>query len=90
MLFNIPYNSIRRRVSIAQLQRLQVLLPVSGIGYLYSKIGIPGRRDAELHGSFDCLCDNTAKKESWTNRKKKKKDWWIFMPIMLTLNNHEL
>lgn len=62
MLFNILYNSIRRRVSIAQLQRLQVLLPVSGIGYLYSKIGIPGRRDAELHGSFDCLCDNTAKK----------------------------
>lgn len=52
VLFNIPYNSIRRRISIAQLQRLQLLLPVSGVGYFYTRIGIPGRRDEGLHGSF--------------------------------------
>lgn len=62
MLFNIPYNSIRRRVSIAQFQRLQVLLPALSISYLYGKIGIPGRKDSEFHESFDYLCDNIANK----------------------------
>lgn len=37
---------------VAQLQRLQLLLAVSGIGCLYTKIGIPGRSDERFHGSF--------------------------------------
>lgn len=35
--------------------------PLFSFGYwlsLYKKIGITGRGDTELHGPFDCLCDN--------------------------------